>query len=456
VVTHDVPEVASVSARPSPVSTGLSLEGLSAVHLGLVDASGTLREKRLGPAAAARAFEHGWSFIDAVQWWDPHDRTWRDGGAVEAEATVDHGSGRRYPFEPEAALFLADFTGELGELSPRVQLQRMVDRAAACGLVAEVGWELELIVLDQSGAEVGDPTRSPPVLRPAMFDNRCWSALTPAVEAEAIAGLVAALAAGDVPVDHVCAELGPGCLELALEHGPAVRAADDATVAKLFTKAYYARRGQTATFMAQLGQEFPGLGGHPSLSFLSTTDGRPVVVDELGELSPMARSAVAGVVTLLPELLVMAAPNPNSYRRFAPGNWAPSSATWGPGNYSCALRTVTGTPAADRLELRIAGADTSPHLCSAMFLGAAVWGVERGLVPPAPVVPPADGRSAPGTGILPRNLLEASERFATSTAARELFGPSFVDHYAASRMAEEEACRRFVPVEEVRRYLQQV
>ncbi len=91
-----------------------------------------------------------------------------------------------------------------------------------------------------------------------------------------------------------------------------------------------------------------------------------------------------------------------------------------------------------------------------MFLGAAVWGVERGLVPPAPVVPPADGRSAPGTGVLPRNLLEAAERFATSTAARELFGPSFVDHYAASRMAEEEACRRFVPVEELRRYLQQV
>ncbi len=116
----------------------------------------------------------------------------------------------------------------------------MVDRAAACGLVAEVSWELELIVLDQSGAEVGDPTRSPPVLKPAMFDNRCWSALTPAVEAEAIAGLVAALAAGDVPVDHVCAELGPGCLELAIEHGPAVRAADDATLAKLFTKAYYA------------------------------------------------------------------------------------------------------------------------------------------------------------------------------------------------------------------------
>jgi glutamine synthetase len=437
------------------VAAWMAEQGLTTVHLGLVDASGTLREKRLGPSAAAAAFERGWSFIDAIQWWGPDDRTWRAGGSVDQAATVDRHSGRRYPFEAGAAFFLADFTGELGELSPRVQLQRMVDRAAACGLVPEVGWEFELIVLDQSEAELRGGG-GPAGLRPAMVANRCWSALTPAVEAEAIGGLLATLAAGDVPVDHVCAELGPGCLELATEHRPAVRSADDAALAKLFAKAYYGRRGQTATFMAQLGEEFPGLGGHPSLSFRSATDGQPVIEDEQGELSKVALSAIAGVVTLLPELLVMVAPTPNSYRRFAPGNWAPSTATWGPGNYSCGLRAVTGGPRDGRLELRIPGADTSPHLCLAMFLGAAVWGIEHGLEPAAPVMPPADGRLVPGAGRLPRNLLEASEGFAASQIARELFGPAFVEHYAASRIAEEEACRRFVPAQEQLRYLQQV
>ncbi len=449
--SESLPGVGAPEAGRS-VAGWLEENGLSAIHLGLVDASGTVREKRLGPAAATRAFERGWSFIDAIQWWDAADHSGRGGGSVDGAAAVDRASGRPYPFEPDAAFFLADFTGTLGELSPRVQLGRLVDRANACGLRAEVGWEFELIVLDHTDIATRLGSEG---LHPAMGDNRCWSALTPAVETEALAGLSAALAAGEVPVDHICAELGPGCLELATEHRPALRSADDAALAKVFTKAYFARRGQTATFMAQLAEEFPGLGGHPSLSLSSVLDGRPLIEDGAGQLSPVARAAVGGVLTLLPELLAMAAPVPNSYRRFGPGNWAPTTATWGPGNYSCALRVVHAGPDS-RLELRIPGADVSPHLCLAMFLGAALWGVEHDLEPPAPVLAPADGRLAVGAARLPRNLLEATERLAASKEALDLFGPSFVEHYAATRFAEEEACRRFVSIQEQRRYLQQV
>ncbi len=68
---------------------------------------------------------------------------------------------------------------------------------------------------------------------------------------------------------------------------------------KLFTKAYFAGRGQRATFMAQLSEEFPGLGGHPSLSLHSTVNGEPLLAEETGVLSKQAGSAVAGVVALL-------------------------------------------------------------------------------------------------------------------------------------------------------------
>ena len=106
-----------------------------------------------------------------------------------------------------------------------------------------------------------------------MSTNRCWSSHTMAADAETMSGLDRTLAEGAVPLDHICAELGPGCLELALDHRPAGRSADDAALAKIFTRAYFARRSQTATFMAQLDDGFPGLGGHPSLSF-RTTAGR--------------------------------------------------------------------------------------------------------------------------------------------------------------------------------------
>jgi glutamine synthetase len=448
--THPGSDLAeAVSA--GKVEPWLDAAGIEVVHLGLFDSSGVLRQKRLSTAAAVRAFQDGWSFIDAVDWWDPADGTWRSGGSTHQPAAVDLDSGRPYPFEPDALLFLADFVGPLAELSPRAQLARMVARAGAAGLVAEVGWEYECIVLAGPAddmAQLAEPA-------PDMAANRCWSARTLASEADTVRALTEVLAAGAVPLDHCCAELGPGCLELATAHAGPVRSADDAALAKLYTKAFFDQRGRTATFMAQVAEDLPGLGGHPSLSFRSLDDDHPLVVGADGGLSATARSAVAGVVTLLPELFAMVAANPNAYRRFAPGNWAPASATWGTGNYSCALRVVPGPPEHARLELRAPGADTSPHLCLAMFLGAAVWGIEQGLEPPPPVDPPGDGRLVTGPTRFPRTVAEAVDRFVDSSVAVDLFGQAFVSHHAGACLAEDEACRRLVPVGERRRYLLQ-
>jgi glutamine synthetase len=418
----------------------------STLHLGLVDASGTVREKRLGAAAAARALRSGWSFIDAVDWWGPDDTVWRGGGSRSAPATIDLGSGRPYPVDHDAAFFLADFDPPLRDVSPRARIQDLVERAAASGVEARVGWEFECLVLEPGS---GDP-------RPAMPDNRCWSALTMATEEETLAGLVDTLGAGAVPVDHVCAELGPGCLEIATVAEDALRSADSAALAKLYTKAYFTRRGQQATFMAQVGPQFPGLGGHPSLSLHACADGAPILSEEPGVLTKMGASAVAGVVALLPELVALAAPYPNSYRRFGPGNWAPATASWGFDNYSCAVRVVTDDRTTARLEFRIPGADVSPHHALALFLGAALWGIEERLEPPPPVEAPADGRTRADVVPLARDLVEAAERLSRSVVARDLFGTRFVSHFAAARRFEAAACHRFVSDDERARYLVQV
>ncbi len=91
-----------------------------------------------------------------------------------------------------------------------------------------------------------------------------------------------------------------------------------------------------------------------------------------------------------------------------------------------------------------------------MFLGAALWGIEERLDPPPPVRPARRTVVRSGDAALPRDLVEAAERFAASAAARELFGPAFVEHFAASRRAEAAACHRFVSAEERDRYLDQV
>jgi glutamine synthetase len=444
-----LPGPLELAIQSGTVAEWLGEQGIETVQLGLFDASGTLRQKRLSPAAAARAMEQGWSFIDTIEWWGPDDRLWHQRGSGTAAATVDLHSGRAYPFGAAASLFLAEFEPPLCDLSPRAQLRRMTTRAADVGVAATAGWEFECIVLEN------DPAQADRVV-PAMAANHCWSAVTLAHEAELLDDLVGTLSAGGVPVDHLCAELGPGCLEIATGPEPALLAADSAALAKVYTKAFFAQRGLQATFMAQLGEGFPGLGGHPSLSLHSTLDGSPVLTDSTGELSKSGSAAIAGVVTLLPELLAMVAPYPNSYRRFGPGNWAPATATWGMGNYSCALRVVADDPRSARLELRIPGADASPHLGLAMFLGAALWGMEEHLDPPPPVVAPDDGRADVSGTALPRDLTEAADRFSRSDVARDLFGPAFVDHYAASRRAEVAACHRFVSSHERARYLDYV
>ena len=149
-------DVVARAAEDGRVGEWLQAAGIDNVHVALVDPSGTLREKRLGPRAAARAFERGWSFIDAIGWWGPDDGVWRTGGSEHRPARIDNGSGRRNPFEENSVIFLAEFEGPMAELSPRYQLGRMADRLAASGLTCEVGWEFECLVFGPTpGLESG-------------------------------------------------------------------------------------------------------------------------------------------------------------------------------------------------------------------------------------------------------------------------------------------------------------
>jgi glutamine synthetase len=450
--------------------------GIQVLHLAVPDTSGTLRQKRFPLSRAAAVIRDGWSFIEAVQWWDTADglsamQSGADRGWAHAPAEVDTGSLRGFPFERGAAVALADFTGPAGELSARRVLERLIRRAAALGLTAKLAFETEVILLEGTSDDQAEALYARP--RAVAAANRCWSGVTLASHADLIRNLDATLAAGGVQLDHLCAELGPGCFEFATCPRDPLAAADDLAFLKLYTKAWCHRNGLTASFMAKLADEFPGLGCHPVLSLHDATGGD--VLAGAGEehgLSKTGLHAVAGIVSVLPELALLAAPTVNSYRRLAPGNWAPRTATWGIGNYTCGLRVIpdatsagsgpsqgASTPfqgAATRLELRVPGADVNPWLAAALALGGAVYGIERRLLPPQPATGPARDLVPAELGELPRTLLEAAERFAASEIARDLTGETFATHYAATRIEEDRQMRRHVPAAERARYLDQV
>ncbi len=428
-------------------------EGSETVHVGIFDFTGAFREKRLSSAAFEKALEGGWHFIDALPFWMHDESCFAEKGFKDEAVAIDRESIRPYPFEPSSRLGVADYAGPSSAISPRALLKRVVGKAKEAGFEAVAGFEFETIFLNEDGTSLREKSWSG--LAPAMAHNRCWSGVAPAADSSFLADIHRHLELAGISLDHHCMELGPGCVEYCLAPKPIMQAADNAALFKVFTKSLARRRQMTASFMAQLDDGFPGLGGHVSMS-LRSFSGEPFFYDGDAPdgLSTTAQHFLGGVLELIPELMAMFAPTVNSYRRLRPGNWAPRAPNWGLGNYSCGVRVVAHAPHETRLEFRLPGADVNAHVVAAMMLAAGLFGIEKKAEPGPPV--DGNGRLAdpiPGQD-LPTSLEEASRRFATSSAARELFGSAFVDHYAAWCRAEAAAFHAHVSAFERARYLE--
>ncbi len=428
-------------------------EEAGTVHVGIFDFTGAFREKRLSGSAFSEALTDGWRFIDALPYWMHDDSCFAEKGFKDEAVEIDHESIRSYPFEPSSRLAIADYVGPTSVISPRALLRRVVRKAEASGFEAIAGFEFETIFLDEDGSTVRDKKWTG--LSAALPHNRCWSGVAPAADASILAEIHEQLVLAGIPINHHCMELGPGCVEYCLAPEPILQAADNAALFKVFTKALARRRSFTASFMAQLDDGFPGLGGHISIS-LRATSGEAAFFDSSDpqRLSAMGKHFLGGVLKMTPELMAMFAPTVNSYRRLRQGNWAPRAPNWGIGNYSCGVRVVTNSPAETRLEFRLPGADVNAHVVASMMLGAGLWGINNSADPG----PPVDGNGRltdPLAGQeLPTSLDEASRRLATSSVARELFGSAFVDHYAAWCRAEAAAFHAHVSAFERARYLE--
>jgi glutamine synthetase len=163
---------------------------------------------------------------------------------------------------------------------------------------------------------------------------------------------------------------------------------------------------------------------------------------------------IAGVLTTLPEFMLMYAPNVNSYKRYVSRTWAPTNVTWGVDNRTAALRAIVNSAGAIRIENRAPGADLNPYLAFAASLAGGLYGIEKELEPPPPVS--GSAYNAEEADPLPASLPAALERFRSSDLARHYFGDEFCEQYIAFREWEVEKHRRAVTDWERRRYFEMV
>lgn len=416
------------------------------VRVGVFDIDGILRGKLMSAAKFRSAMDKGFGFCDVVLGWDSSDELYDNTRFTgwhtaypDAQVRLLPDTHRRSPLEADLPLVLGEFSGEAEAICPRGVLRRVLGRAQQMGYQVKAGCEFEFFLFEETPHSVRDKGYRD--LRPATPGMFGYSVLRSAVASELHLDLLELCRQMDLELEGLHTETGPGVLEAAISVDEALVAADKAALFKTYCKAWAQRHGLMATFMARWSNDYPGQSGHIHLS-LASKDGKPVFHDhqQTSGMSALQRQFVAGQQALMPELLAMVAPTVNSYRRLVPGLWAPTSATWGVDNRTCALRVIPGGPSSQRVEYRIAAADMNPYLALAAAIASGLHGIEQQLEPDAPIVGNAYERKLPKARQLPASLSIASDRLARSAVAKDWFGEAFVEHYTATRDWE---CRAF-------------
>jgi len=421
------------------------------VHVGQFDYGSAFRERRLRRAQFLDWAEDA-RFANVLAYWDSADSLFGGTSFYTETMEIDPASMRRNPSEPGAVTVIAELSGAARELMPRQVLRTQIERAAAMGFKVDAGFEFELLVLDEDATSARD--KGFEGLAKFAPDNKCWSGATANTHAEFIAGMEAEILGHDVDLYALSVELGPGCLEATQAASEGLRAADDACFLRMAARSYARKQGKTVSFMPYMGNDYPGIGGHCTLSLRDADTGQNLFSDPSGQTNDLAKTFIAGMMDVVPEAFAMCTSSVNAYRRLAPGSWAPKSLTWAEYPFTVAVRSVPHPGPRARLEFRVPPADCNPYLTMALMLGAGLDGIERDLTAP-PAAEAADPDFVPERAQrFPRDLAEAAERMASSQHAKRIFGAAFTENFAAACRAEYASLATAVSAQERGRYLE--
>jgi glutamine synthetase len=432
-------EVGSVAASPD-------VAGLTEIEVSWSDQFGHALGKRIPVRRWAAAQSAGVAFCNGSLAWNAAAdvqeavsfTNWST-GYPDAIARPDLATFRRLPWRDSVGHVLADVTTHDGEPlanSPRAVLRRVIGELAARGYAAQVALELEFYLLTPEG-------------KPAQDAVHCYS-LEKADELEPALTAITGPLREFTPVEAVSTEYGPGQVEVNLSHTDALTAADDAFRLRYGLHALARRNGLVATFMAK---PFTGLSGNSSHVHVSLwRDGRPAFAPVDGTEPPLTRHVVAGVLDHLPGITLYGSPTLNSYKRFEPGSFAPTTAVWGGDNRTVAVRSLLESPEASRIEVRTPAADANPYWVVASVLAAVVAGLDAAEEPAA-----KGSGNLYGTGpALPATLLEAVAAARADHAVRALLGDQAAEDFAVISESEWTAWSTEVTSWERDRYLRTI
>ena len=430
---------------------------LEYVEAFVTDVNGIARGKRVPASALSRLYDKGLCLPASTLILDVWGHEVEASGLIFETGDADHpcwpvaGSLQPLPWTDGRGgqLLLCMNTPEAGpwHADPRNVLAGIAERFAARGQTPVIATELEFRLFEPDPAVDGSP------VAPARLGRGGGSQLFGLDELDAMDAVFSeidrACRAQGVPADTVIAEQSDGQYEVNLTHvDDPLAAADHAILLKRTIKAVARRHGLLASFMAKPFGDEAGNGLHVHASLLDR-DGHNVFTD--GERPTAAlHHAVGGLMTTMYDAAAVFAPHANSWRRFQIGAHVPMGPTWGFDNRTTAVRVPLSSPAATRVEHRVAGADANPYLAVAAVLAGVDHGLAHAIQPPPETKGSAFSQHSRG---LPDTWESALGAFAESAFIGEYFGAEYRRLFTACKRQEQERFRRDVPRFEYESYL---
>jgi len=259
----------------------------------------------------------------------------------------------------------------------------------------------------------------------------------------------------NIPAGAALSEFAPGQFEINLHHvDDPVLACDHAVLLKRAVKAAAAKNGLAATFMAKPFAESAGSGLHVHVSMLDR-NGNNIFAGESkdGDFSDQLRFAIGGLGETMSESMAIFAPNANSYRRHAPGNFVPASPDWGPNHRGVALRIPLAAPENKRVEHRVAGADANPYFVVAAILAGMHHGISN-RCEPRPMTP--ERAELKYKTEIPDRWPKALDAFDQGKILPGYLGVAYHELYSACRREEEANFNSDIPTKDFEWYLRAV
>ncbi len=380
-----------------------------------------------------------------------------EGGYGDVHLVPDLATLRQASWLDRTALVLCDLrdqgTHAPVEQAPRQMLRRQIERAAALGYTAKAGSELEFYLFQDSYREAAGSRQQG--LTPAGWYIEDYHILQGTRVEPYVGALRRHLRDSGIPVENSKGEWGCGQHELNVRYAEVLEMADRHCIYKQCAKEIAEQQGRSVTFMAKFDEQRAGSSCHIHLSLWAGGDNAFSGEQQLGPVrcTDAFRWFLGGWMAHAPEVMACYAPNPNSYKRYQAGSWAPTRIAWAHDNRTAGFRCV-GQGQSLRIECRVPGADCNPYLAYAAALASGLDGIERRLEPP-PIFE-GDLYVAEDQPHVPLNLSQALDRLGSSEFARQAFGVLVVEHLEHFWRTEQAAYDRAVTDWERRRYYEQI